>query len=396
MLGIAIGRPLRIRDVDVDTPPLTLEDFEVVNFSYIFDEVVEPSRETQLAFAELCINEVELYKIGTRVLDLHFSSLPGEKRSATTSHEDNGATSAMIFLNDDVSSDQLVRQYDQQLQEWYQDLPLVCVYKPPASQGTHPSPCLLASAASLNITFWSVISALHRPQLRQKNSGMSIKRVERAAIEISRINREMHTSQLDRYLTAAAGISFQHSPFIIHTTRLANSKANGEVTEILDSLFFCIKVLETARSRFPGGDTGLAFTLCIARRSQLTLFFDQESKLWGIGYKGVHYSPGSQQLSLDERRHSSACDPSPSAAIGQSGSTFDAAPYADDFLKSTSTEQGRNGYMDFELPSFDQQDLVDWSSIADFLPASNLDYERSLGLSANLHDYIHDFEIEDL
>ena len=390
VLGLAIGRPLRIRDIDVDTPPLTLEDFEVVDFSYIFDEI-ELSRDAQIAFAEMCINEVELLKIGTKVLELHFSSLPGEKRSATTSQEDNGATSAMMFLKDDFSSDQLVRQYDQQLEAWYQGLPPVCVYKPLDSQGTNPPPRLLASAASLNIAFWSVVSTLHRPQLRQNNSCMSIKRVERAAIEISRINRDMHTSQLDRYLTATAAITFQHTPFITHTTRLANTKASGEVTEILDSLFFCIKVLETARARFSAADTGLAFTLCIARRSQITLFFDQDTKLWGIGYKGMHYSPGSKQLSLETRHHSGVSDPSPFAAIGQPESTFDAVPYADGLQRSPSFENGRHHDMDFDLPSFDQQDLVDWSSIADFLPASSCEYERSLGLSANFHDFVLDF-----
>lgn len=375
IMGIAIGRPLRIRDVDMSTPALTLEDFEIVDFSRVFDGIVELSRETQVALAEMCIHKMELCRISTRVLELHFSMLPGEKRLATTSQEDNGDTSALVFLNDDIANEQLVRKFDEQLQAWYQGLPPACVYKDPNGPRFQP-PCLLAGAASLNITFWSVVSTLHRPQLRQKDSTVSIKRVGKAAIEVSRINREMHTSKLDLYLSAAASISFQHTPFIIHTKRLANSMARSEVTEILDSLFYCIKVLETARDRFSGADTGLGFMLAIARRAQLMLLFDQESKLWGIGYQGVHYSPGSQQLSLDSRPPV-VYIPSP-PNIGPSGSHFDPAPFVDDFLGSLSPGQGRH-YMDLELSSFEQMDTMDWSSIADFLPTNNLDYERSLG-----------------
>ena len=106
------------------------------------------------------------------------------------------------------------------------------------------------------------------------------------------------------------------------------------------------------------------------------LLFDQESKLWGIGYQGVHYSPGSQQLSLDSRPPV-VYIPSP-PNIGPSGSHFDPAPFVDDFLGSLSPGQGRH-YMDLELSSFEQMDTMDWSSIADFLPTNNLDYERSLG-----------------
>jgi hypothetical protein len=140
--------------------------------------------------------------------------------------------------------------------------------------------------------------------------------VGRAAIEVSRINREMHTSQLDRYLTAAAGISFQHTPFIIHTKRLANATARREMTEILDSLFYCIKVLKTARDSLPGADTWIVFTLAIAKRVQLTLLFDQESKLLGI--------------SLDSHPPATSI-PSP-PDIELSGSLFDPAPFAGGFL----------------------------------------------------------------
>lgn len=394
MLGLALGRPLRIRDVDVDTPPLTLEDFEIVDDSPGGggDSMGLPSREDQIALAERCIHQVELCKLLARVLELHFSMLPGERRSTTATQDDNGATSAMIFLkDDDGASEHLVQQYDQQLQAWYSNLPPVCVYQAPEEGQQSRRPCLLVSAAALHTTFWSVVSALHRPQLRHQNSGASIERVWKAAIEVSRCNRELHRSGLDRYLPAISSMTFQHTAFIIHAKRLASRKARSDVTEILDALFFCIKVHEVGRERFPAGDSGMGFMLCVAKMSRITLLFDQESKLWGIGYQGVHYSPGSQQLTLDSRP-SVALPVLDAVDVGRPETPLDTGPFADDHLVSTGTR--RDGQCVYsELPLFDQMDDIDWSSLADFMPMGNLEYERSLGTSVNLDDYIHDVEM---
>lgn len=391
MLGIAIARPLRIRDVDIDTPPLTLEDFEVVDASRISDGLVLPSGEVQVGLAEMCIHQVELCKIGAQVLDLHFSMLPGETLSTSIPQQDNGATSAMVFPKNDIPSEQLVQQYDQKLHAWYKGLPPVCIYPALDDQRIRP-PCLRVSAASLHVLFWSVVSALHRPQLRHKTSGVSIKRVVKAAIEVSRVNRELHQSRLDWYLPAAIGTCFQYTVFIIHAKRLAYRKAICEVTEVLEFLYYCVKVLETTREAFPGGDSGLGFMLSIARRCHLTLLFDQERKLWGIVYQGLQYSPGTQQLNSDSHTSIARLNLS-SPGAGQPESLFHTAPWADDHPEPSQTIGEAEQPMDWELPSFEQMNTIDWSSLADFLPMNSPEYERSLGLPVDLGEFIQDVEM---
>lgn len=71
------------------------------------------------------------------------------------------------------------------------------------------------------------------------------------------------------------------------------------MADILDSLYFCIKVLETGREAFPAGDAGVGLLLFIALTANVTLLFDQESKLWGAEYGGVQFCPGSRQLSFE-------------------------------------------------------------------------------------------------
>lgn len=388
ILGIALGRPLRIRDDDIGTPPLTLDDFEVMDISRVSDGLVIPSRDVQVALAEICIHQVELCKMGAQVLDLHFSMLPGETLPTSAPQQDNGAISAMIFLKNDLPSEQLVQQYNQKLHAWYESLPPACVYPAPDDKRSQP-PCLKVSAASLHVLFWSVVSALHRPQLRHKSPGGSIKRVVKAATEVSRVNKELHQSQLDWYIPAAIGTCFQYTVFIIHAKRLAYLKAISEVTEVLEFLYYCVKVLETTQEAFPGG--GLGFILFIARRCHLTLLFDQERKLWGIVYQGLQFSPETQQVNFDSHNSIARPNLSPSG-VGQPGALSHSAPMADDHLEPSETI-GKAEPMDWELPSFEHMNNIDWSSLADFLPMNSPEYEQSLGMPVNLGDFIHDLEM---
>ena len=230
MLGIAMGRPMRIKEAEFDTAPLTLEDFDIIDLSTASEKTL-PTMDDQIALAQMCIKTTELCKILTEVLDQNFSILPGEK-STSSVKEDNGSTATMLFLKDCPTNSQLVQRFDQDLQAWYNNLPASSVYRVDAGQEGY-SQCVVVNAASLHIVFWSVVSALHRPQLRTADRAFSMKRVEKAAIEVARVDREMYKSRLDCYLPATAGVAFQITAFITHTKRLQAQMPNDVCTEIL-------------------------------------------------------------------------------------------------------------------------------------------------------------------
>jgi len=377
MLGIAMGRPLRIRDDEFDTPPLTLEDFDFVNPTDD-DSTIFPSVDDQASLAEMCIRAAEMCTLSGKILTLHFSVLQNEQ-STSTARGDNGTTATMLFAGRNLPSKELVQTHDDQLRVFYSSLSPSCSYQILSSQGV-ASPCVMANAAYLHITFWSVVSALHRPQLRDRERFFSSTRVEEAAVEVSRVGREMHKSGLSRYLPATATIPFQITTFITHTKRLEN-KETEDVAEVLESLFFCIKVLEMGRDSFPGGDDAGEMMSLVALLANITLLFDPESKLWGVEYHGVHVCPGSRQLNLDASTVSSSLE---MVSPGQFPANASLARHEE--LDRPKTMRNLQSF-DPHVLSFDYMDTIDWGSLADFLPVSNPEDEHSFGAIAD-PDYL--------
>jgi hypothetical protein len=377
LLAIAMCRPMRIKDAEFDTPSLSLEDFDIIDLSIGTEEVL-PDTDSQTALAEMCIRAVELCKLVAGILELHFSIFPSED---STTARDNGARAAMLYLKSSSLNQQLVQEYDEHLQTWYSTLPPSCIYRRGAAhEGKTPS--VIVNVASLHITFWAVISALHRPQIRSRDKRVSAERAQEAAIEVSRIDREMHTMCLDQYLPATAGIPFQFPAFIINTKLLEKQTTYG-ATEILSSLFFCIKVIETLRESFVGGDAGIKFTTMIAKKADITLSFNEDSKLCRIGYRGVHYSPGIYQLNFDLNSVGSGSgDASPHRSLSEFYLETDRSPIG------KVVDQN-----DVELLPFDDINAVDWDSLSNNLPVFDLAFEQSFGTLTSWHPFL-DVEME--
>lgn len=95
MLGIAMGRPLQIRDTKFDTLPLTIEDFDIIHLANKSD-IIFPSVDDQSSLAEMCINATEICKLSGKVLELHVSLLPNEYNTSTA-RSNNGSTATMLF-----------------------------------------------------------------------------------------------------------------------------------------------------------------------------------------------------------------------------------------------------------------------------------------------------------
>lgn len=373
MLGLAIGRPLRIRDTELDTPSLTLQDFDIMDSSND-PNTIFPSVEDQILLAEIFMNLVEVWKLSGKVLCLHFSVLQAEHNTSTAKGDD-GSSATMLFLKSTPPEKVLVQLYDDQLQALYNALPPFCAYSLRGGQ-RDASPCVVVSVGYFHIVFWSVVSALHRPQLRAWDKANSLKRVEEAAVEVSRIDRELHESGLDRYLPPTAAIPLQFTAFIIHTKRLEHKKTD-DVAEVLESLFFCIKVLETGRDSFPGGDAGGDFMQLVAFVGNVTLLFDSQSRLWGVEYRGVHVCPGSRQVSRDANLAMSGFV-TPLPPTMPLDTTFAGHVQTPEAAEATES-------IDNQVFSFDDVDAVNWDVLADFMPGCSMDYDLALSTMVDMN-----------
>jgi hypothetical protein len=365
MLGLAMGRPLRIQDTELDTPPLTLQDFDIISTCDASSAII-PSADDQIALAEIFISMVEIWNIGGKVLSLHFSVLQAECNTSTATGDD-GSSATMLFLKNTPSDPALVQLYDDQLQAFYNALPAPCSHPFSVDQKITSS-SVSANAGYLHIVFWSVVSALHRPQLRSWDKALSLKRVEEAAIEVSKVDRILYELGRDRYLSATAAIPFQITAFMIHTKRLQHKKTD-DVAEVLESLFFCVKVIEKGRESFPGGDDSVDFLHFIAFTGNLTLLFDSQSKLWGVEYGGVHVCPGSRQVSRDSTNLPKELGDAIPEPV--SSDTFFTSS-----LQTPATVEVAES-IDPKAFSFDDVDAVNWNSLADFLPGCSVDYDFS-------------------
>lgn len=376
-----MGRPLRVHDTELDTPLLTLKDYDIISTPDALSSIM-PSADDQIALAEIFISMIEVWKLGGKVLCLHFAVLQAECNTSTAKGDD-GSSATMLFLKSTPSDPALVQLYDDQLQVFYNNLPTSCAFPGLVDQKvTSTSASVSANRASLHIIFWSVVSALHRPQLRSWDKAVSLRRVEEAAIAVSRVDRQLHESEQDRYLTATPAIPLQITAFIIHTKRLEHKKTE-DVAEVLESLFFCVKVLERGRESFPGGDDSADFLQFIALTRNVTLLFDSQSRLWGVEYRGVHVCPGSRQVG---RMSDRPCFPENGFEDSRPDALQPEAIFSAHIQTPEATESvGSSKSIDPKVFSFDEVDAVNWDSLADFLPGCSMDYDFSFSPMLNMN-----------
>ena len=371
MLAIAMGRLLRIRDSEFDTPPLTLEDFDIVDLPHGLENPFMDRNDLTI-LANLCIKAMELCKLVTGVIELHFSVIQPED-STSRAKENNGMTATMVFIKQSPPEEHMLQWYDEKLKLWHSTLPSSYIYGASSVQG-YRSPCVMVNAASLHLIFWAAVSALHRPRFEGRQNVISASRVEEAALEVLKVDREMHKTGLDQYLPAT-GIPFQFPAFITLTQGLKNQKAAG-IAKTLEALYYCFKVVETLRKSFVGGDSAIKFLMLIAQKADIILLLNQDTTICGIAYQGTYYSPENDEYSLhstssgfefvEVASHQPPCEPALENDLGLP-MTRDMGPIND-----------------LVAPSFDQMDAIDWSNLTDILPPWNTDFEFSFGGSVNL------------
>ena len=282
-LALAMNRPWRIRDEDFDTPMLTLADFEIGESEKHHPETAEglpvtANREEDVKLAQMSINLAHLCTWIGDILDIHFSILPEETAPLPSRSQDTtGLTSTLLFARSQVMQFDRIMACDRKLQVWYQNRPSTCIYSPVGSNA-----CVV-NGAFLNLVFFSMVSALHRPLLRSsmlvdfvEYRMWSQRKVQNAAMETSRMSRDLHQLGLGRFYPGAGALL--QLPAILVFLRELRTPSSRRPNEIFSSILPCINVVEDVKERHIGARIAMCLGVDLLQKSNIVLHIDNDTK----------------------------------------------------------------------------------------------------------------------
>lgn len=273
-LALAMNRPWRIRDEDFDTPMLTLADFDLDVDQGQYQSPPDADRQDATSLAQVTVSLAQLCTQISDLLDIHFSTLP-EEGSSPPSHppDGTGLTTTLYFAKSQIKQIDGVVACDRKLQSWFINRPLACIYSPNGSRS------LVLNRAFVNLVYFSLVSALHRPLLRANFLGdfveyqmLSERRVRDAALETCRMSAHLHELGLGQYCPGAAALL--QVPAIIYFLRELRSPNARPGGEIFSSIQACIDIVEDVKERHIGAQIGLIIALGLLRRSNVAVQTD--------------------------------------------------------------------------------------------------------------------------
>lgn len=400
MLGLGMCRPFRVKDSEFDTPALTLDDFDIKDYSKDATLYDLPSVECQTALAQLCINMTELCRLLTNVLDLHYTLLPND--TSTSPMDKSPETSTLLFLRTGRRSPMAVRALDHQLEEWRNSLPPSSVYN--SQKFENHDPIVVVHQAFLQITYWSVISALHRPQIQHQYGNLeapgvdtalerSTARIEEARLAVSTINHSLHQLHLDHYLPPTT-VTMQIPAIIAHVQRLQmDNHRNGE--KALHSLYDCFKMVETLQDLYVGADLVMGLVLDLLKKMDIVPLISDNLKSNGLVYRRLRNRPTGfpqqqRQLQLQPQPQKllhnavqtppQTMTPSTNASQGEEDggvgfSRPDPAPGAAGASASAGADLTDPN---FDFAPLDPMDFVNWEPPS--TPFDAMDFEETFGM----------------
>ena len=280
-LALAMNRPWRIRDEDFDIPMLTLADFDIDVGEGQHQSPPDSERpplnadqQDATSLAQVTISLAQLCTQISDILSIQFSMLP-EEGSALPSHppDPTGLTTTLFFAKSQVKQINGIVACDQRLQSWFNNRPLACIYSPNGSNS------LVLNRAFVNLVYFSLVSALHRPLLCANFLGdfveyqmLSERRVQNAALETSRMSGDLHKLGLGQFYSGAAALlQVPAVIFFLRELQSPNARPSGE---ILSSIQACIDAVEDVKERQIGAQIGLFIALGLLRRSNLAVQTD--------------------------------------------------------------------------------------------------------------------------
>ncbi|KAK6367399.1 hypothetical protein LTS17_010325 [Exophiala oligosperma] len=298
----AMSRPSRIRPEDFDTPMLSCVDFDFIDPSSVLSDeeskyVPVGNTDNQRQLAEVCVKLAELSVHIGEVIELHFSMVPSMPRVKPV-HTRGPTSSPMLYPRSNPRVD-AVWTLDKKLQSWFQNLPRSCLYRPSQLCAT-VSASVVLSRGYLCIAYFSLLSALHRPQCfttsSECNEGrriLSRDRVRSAANQVTSITRDLNSIGL-LVRGPQPIVMFQLPAILSHVQQLGYSVAEGDGrAKIIHQLFHTIQAVEVLQEVNSGADVPASLISHVLSKAQIYVVRDQnkgENKgLVGIRFKGVLY-----------------------------------------------------------------------------------------------------------
>jgi len=107
------------------------------------------------------------------------------------------------------------------------------------------------------------------------------------------VNRETHILNLDRYFPPTVA-TMEVPNIITHIKRLHRSDAMS-LHRPLESLFYCMKVVEVLHGMYSGVDLVVPFALALLRRANVGVLTTFDSKVQELNYQGSRYTYGDFQ-----------------------------------------------------------------------------------------------------
>jgi hypothetical protein len=298
LVSLGMSRPMRIRDQDFDVPLPTVADFEadsLLDFARDFPNPFEHTslcnKDTRIQLAEIFIHDVRLCMLIGSILSGQYSTLERPLRGLSGSGD--SLSSVMLFPIFTQSSDLLLDRrhgdsglsiLDTMLTEWHDSLPgsinlaqfqsprsspRETVQNNPVHEGqtlhliadaSQPS-SVAVQYALLHISYYSAISALHRPR---NTSPESASKVSSAAKHIARICAFLNARSLARYLPVNAitmlvpsvisNVLFIKSRLTTCENHRSSFAEERETEKARDNLNDLLVSLSALREAYVGGD----------------------------------------------------------------------------------------------------------------------------------------------
>lgn len=278
LVALGMRRPIRVREDDFTVPMLETSDFEIdalpsdINRMIGGCSVMRDASKRKL-LAEMCVAVIQCCRRVTTVLGVQYSML-GHMLGATQQ------TTMRLVPKKAAADKQEVMKCDQDLEEWYQGLPIELRYfkdtVPREQNVQNDGDVINLHRALLTGMYLTTTSALHRPQMMPAMPNLVIEpelkelskqRVREASAAITDIFRDLYARDSIKYLPTT-GVTILLPAIIVH---LLDIKSPESATRQLSvrRFQFCMQALQKLRELYASADFAFSFLDAAIRKADV-------------------------------------------------------------------------------------------------------------------------------
>ena len=287
LVALGMRRPTRIKSEDFDVPELNEDDFEIGVLPED-NQLLEGPLGAECALmrdvglqrelAVMCIEKAKLCMLIGDMLKVQYSVL---SRSGMRPEHTTNSTHMLLPNKGSENMDE-VEGVDQELRDWYDGLPELCLHRPldamaPITGAAKP---LAVQRNLLHMIYHTTISALHRPLFlpASPTEGPSTpvevqetarQRVREAAEHITGMAGEMRQHNLERYLPTT-GVTVILPAMIVHMLDTKSPDAETRAKAMV-GLKECLIVMSNLRNIYAAADFATGFLDALLRKGMLGL-----------------------------------------------------------------------------------------------------------------------------